>query len=423
MMTTQTNFMEFYPTTDKAAKGTVKMASVYQVKYYNDLCEQRKVEPKDVTNLTYDELSNIISELKSFYPATQPQIDLINLKVKGLKDVLNLLSFNDEQIAMFERDESNIAHMIVAGILRNTLELDTIIEKLTGGRTGTASALIEKLIVAEKYFVELEPVTDEQASTIASMFLCPDVQFESYDISRRIKLDGDNWRKPTPQEFTDQIKEVFNKKTASEFIGKMKVPFYEWKKTRIRPNQLKRIMQLESQIANDSKLREVKKASDIHGGEIDTPSTKVPNAENIQIKGTAYVQHTDQELIQLDIETASAFISQLESELTRASEYSLEEEIQEIDRGTASIVEQLEKDHEILNNMMYKLEAIAGYDDPELHECSKLRVLSDFKVGEYEETYIRDFIKNMLSTGAITYYGIMELALESTILQQILLNM
>ena len=423
MMTTQTNFMEFYPTTDTTAKDTVKMASIYQVKYYNDLCEQRKVEPKDVTNLTYDELSNIISELKSFYPATQPQIELINLKVKGLRDVLNLLSFNDEQIAMFERDESNTAHMIVAGILRNTLELDTIIEKLTGGRTGTASALIEKLIVAEKYFVELEPVTDEQAATITSMFLCPDVQFESYDISRRIELDGDNWRKPTPQEFTDQIKEVFNKKTAREFIGKMKVPFYEWKKTRIRPNQLKRIMQLESQIANDSKLREVKRASNIKGKETNAPSTKVPNAENIQVKGTAYVQHADHELIQLDIETASAFISQLESELAMIIASSLESGEETIERRKKDITEAIESEYEVLENIMYKLEAIAGYQDEKLHEAVKYELVHDFKIGKEESEYIREFTNNMIKNGSITYFTLLEIAQSSEILQRILLNM
>ena len=420
-MTTQMGYMDFRQEEVVANSGTkVRMASPGQIKFYNDLCKQRNMIPEDVSTKTYDSLSLVIKELTSFYPATQPQIDLVVAKVESLKDSLSKVNFNDEQIAMFERDVENQAHVIVSGILRGTLELESILSKLTGGKSGTASDLIGRLIKAEGYFEELHPATQAQIDTLVGMFLCPDVELESHDIPRRITIDVEEgtWRKPTPKEFAEYISLTFNNKSASDFINNCSNAFHEWKKTRIRPEQLRYIMTLEAQLANDSKLRELRQGVDQAGN-----VTEVGQSANVQMKGTAYVQHTDEQLIHFTIEQASQFIAQLKSEVSRREAFSLEDNLDEVSRGTKTIEDALKNEFEVLDNMMYKLEAIAGYADEELHHCASYDVSSDTTSNEYKTTYIRDFIKQLIENKAITFYGIMELAEESIALQRILLNM
>ena len=419
-------YMNFYnkatATQENASTVTGRKPTSGQLKYYTDLCKQRNLDPKDTSAMNFDQVSDMIKELQKFYPASASQIDLIKDKVSILAKMLSDMNFNDEQISMFEQDPNNLAHVITAQILRDTLHLQPIIESLTGGRTGTASSLIEKLILAENYFKDKQPVTESQVDQIISMFLCPDVDFETHGLSRRIDIDIEEgtWRKPTPEELTNQIQELFNRKSASDFINSSSNAFFEWKKTRIRPNQLNYIMELEKQLANDSKLREHRQAVDEEGNII-----TVGKSANVQVDGTAYLRHTDEQLVQLSVEQASDLINQLKSEVDRKEEFTLEDEIFETARNTDLDTKEkvLQKEFEILDSMMYTLEAMAGYNDEELHNCATYIVSSSPEEDGYKELYIRDFIRSMLEKEAITYIGVLELALESEALQRILLNM
>ena len=154
-----------------------------------------------------------------------------------------------------------------------------------------------------------------------------DVDFESVGISRRIELEGEEglWRKPTPEEFAEQIKSTLTKADASKFIDDYRGVFYEWKKTRIRPEQLRYIMELERRLANQAPTTEINEAYTLTGDVVQINKNK-----REYISGTEYVPHTQEQLIHFTVEQASEFIDQLKSELNRREASTLEPEIDEL---------------------------------------------------------------------------------------------
>ena len=397
------SFMDFYqedtPRLEKkhlepnepSKSSNFRKPTLGQLKYYTDLCKQRNIKPEETASLDYDKVSAMIKEMLKFYPASPAQLDLIRDKLANIRKL---------------------------GYDAKTTEDD--LKRLTGGREGTASKFIETLIAKETELEANAPITENQLKTIVSYFFCPDIDFESHNIPRRIDIDVEKglWRKPTPQEFAENIASTFNKKSASEFINQSGSIFYDWKKTRIRPNQLNYIKELEKQLCNDSKLREVRVAVDTDGKIVE-----MDKSANVQVKGTTYVPHTDEQLIQYSIEQASQFINQLKSEIARHEDSAMEENLPEYVRTPKTEQEALDKEFAILSSMMYKLEAIAGYEDEDLHACATYDVSSSPLDDPYKKEYIRDFIKDMLRNDAITYMGVLELADESLALQQILLDM
>ena len=76
-------------------------------------------------------------------PSSPAQIDLINTKINNLKTIINNMQFTDEQIEQLKANETDTVTTIILGIINNSLNLDSIISKLTGGRDGTASKLMK----------------------------------------------------------------------------------------------------------------------------------------------------------------------------------------------------------------------------------------------------------------------------------------
>ena len=280
--------------------------------------------------------------------------------------------------------------------------------------------LIENLINVEKKFSNMQEPTEKQLEIMVNMFLCPDVPFENYDISRRIELEDGLWRKPTPEEFANQIKSTLTKADASKFIDDYRGVFYEWKKTRIRPEQLRYIMELESRLGSQSPTTEINEAYTINGDVIEINKNK-----REYIKGTEYVPHTQEQLIQFSIEQASEFIDQLKSELNRREASSFAE--LETDELNASFYNKNEVDieYEELKNLMYKLEAVAGYNDEELHEAVGIELIKDDDPNANQENRkkIREFMKELLTTNAITFDGLLELARDCPTALKILVDM
>lgn len=410
-------FMDLFTGNTGKNKVSVRKTTSKQVKYYQDLCIQRNITPQDTTNLSYDELSLKIKELTSFFPASKTQISLINDKVISLKAILDKMNFTEEQIVKFEETKDNLVYCIIAGILRNNLNITSITSTLTGGREGTASKLIEGIIDIEKHFNNILPPTESQVKMILSMYFCPDVDYIGHGLKLKVDLGNNMWRRVTPSELTEQVNTVFTKKSASEFIDKYNSAYAEWKKTRIRPEQIRYIKELEGHLSSDSKLSEVKQATDMEGNVIDLVSDKIE-----YIKGKAYVPHTDEQLIQMSVEQASAFINQLQSEkiIKEEKQYVIDTDIE---YGTKTELEAIQREFKLLDDLMFSLEAMAGYADETLHSSINITMVEDVESNREGAMYIRSFISDMIQNGATNYMNILEIASRSVTLQQILLNM
>lgn len=213
-MTENTNVVtfSFAPVSPRSNAPAGKVASPGLLKFYMDLCVQKRREPVDnIADLDQSIVQGLVDELKAYYPPSEKQLTLIREKCQLLAD---------------------------AG-QPQTIDFDS----LTGGFNGTASTIIADLFEKEKLYVVLPPTTN-QLQFLCSMYLCPDVDFESEGIIRRVDVDDTNWRYLTPDEFVAIISASMSKIDASAFINRYRGSFNEWKTTRIRPGQLNHIRTL-----------------------------------------------------------------------------------------------------------------------------------------------------------------------------------
>lgn len=221
-MTTTTSM--FIPTRSKAPDN--KPSTPAQHKFYRDLCEQKKRTPReDLDQLNFNAMSDLIEEIKAYYPPSEAQLKYINECIADLKSV---------------------------GI---NIEVDFSL--LTGGRNGTASPTLEKLFALREEHCPKkdQPPTENQLKFACSMYLCPAVAFEDYGVSRWVYLEDGFKRRPTDEEFIAILKETFTRSTISEFLNKFRSEFNDWKQTRIRPGQLNYIKALLEQ--NGSQIDEL----------------------------------------------------------------------------------------------------------------------------------------------------------------------
>jgi hypothetical protein len=417
-------------TTTDTIGGYSNKPTPRQIKFYNDLCEQRNMQPENIKDWTFDKMSKRITELLAFKAPSKRQIELINEKVANLRG------------------------------LGATVEVP---KQLTGGLDGTASKFISELIEMEAEFTHLAPPSERQIEMLVGMYLCPDVAFEDYDVEKTIpikiateeeekrfaylseciekgiwseledgnwdyipasqelikehellktKIEKATWRKMTPKEFADELKSKLTKESASKLIENHRGVFYDWKNTRVRPEQIKYIKTLESRLAYQPTPRTIEYAVDEDGEiiEIDAYGKE-------SIPGTEYTPMTDDQIIMLSIEEASAFIDQLRSEVERKTESSLNEPFQDdtVARGTSSIKETVELEKKQIHDLAYKLMAAAGYEDDEL--------ISATEEFQGDADYLREFMVGMVEREDLTFHQMLEITRESELAQKILLGL
>lgn len=368
-----------------------------QIQYYMDLCVQRKVAPQNYTAMTYDEVGALIEELRKFYPASENQIKMI-------KDKLELLS--------------------TMGVAINAPDYS----KLTGGREGTASALIEGLISMERQYTDKMPATDSQLQFMVSMYLCPDVPFESFEIARKVDLGDGMWRKFTPEEFAEEIKSKMNKRDASAFIDANRGAFHTWKQTRVRPEQVKYIRQLEDRMANLTPTSVIEWAVDEEGNLVQIQKQVADKSK--AYAPTGYTPLDEMELMMFSVEEASKYIDILKSEYERKDLYKYGEVADESLtfeslRKANSVEQQKENELKELNDLMFKLEAVAGYADEELHNAVTSLLLEKEVVSEKvqeQRNKIHDFMMELIEDDSATFEGMVELCKNSPIAQEILMK-
>lgn len=347
-----------------------------RAKYYFDLCQQRGIEPINIYEVkSQEEFGEELERVKSFRKPSEKQLNLITEKLNNLKEM---------------------------GI---EVEIPKV---LTGGLDGTAGLFIGQLIELEKEYSDIAPMSDAQLRTIVGYYLCPDVAFEDYAISRRIELENGMWRRPTPQEFAEIVKANMKKRDASLFIDKYRGVFYEWQKTRIRPEQAKLIRQLESRFqSNNSKLIET--VVTIGGKKIEMKSGRH------EAPITEYVALDEMQLLMLSIEDASHLINMMKSELNNKDLY----RFGEISDGSQTMEgmrhnshsAEMAKEEELkdLVRIAYKMEAVAGYKLPELHDAID-EIIVEYD-GEWcdKKEIIRNVMLDLVVSESITLAGYSDL--------------
>lgn len=392
--------------------NTQRKASTAQINFYTDLCIQRGVVPKDTSKMLYNELDLEIKTLRNTYPASDNQ----KTKIVELIVQLNEIGINVKTL-----DEKEL-------------------NKLTGGHNGTASILIESLIKLLSENTDKMKPTNKQLETIVSWFYCPDIPFEDYNVSRKVPVkhlesyssdlpyeeqDTRLWRKPTPQEFASLIIDKFNKADASQFIDKYRGAFYAWKQTRCTAQQKNFIRELEARLCDTSTQKEITFSIDASGNIQQIKTNKAQHNYNPQ----GYQPLSDADLCMMSINDASQYIDLLNNELKDKSLYQYNESPDE--RLETTRQAKNKKDAEItefnnLNDLMYAFEALAGYDDEELHECATELVcnkdITDNNT-QKKRSYIYNFMMQLLENNCIDIAGLTQMCEKSTTAQKILLHL
>lgn len=299
------------------------------ISYYMDLCENKRIRMKDITKMTVRELSNEIEKVRTLpYPASDAQIE----KIRSLKKELSEIKGEKRRFK------------------------EEFLAKLTGGRDGSASKLINDLQAEIKALEDYAKPTPEQLHTLVSWFYCPDIPFEEYGIRKFIYLDEevqketeetrtvgcwtykaqikvennhmqaystgetelyeeDDVESPPrpmrlflPDEFAEEVKAKLTKKIANDFIFKYRGTFYEWKQTRITANQMKTIRDIEAELAQFGRPKARESAVDFEGNEFDYSEYRLSDRK---VSHDAYTPLSEMQLIQLSTKEATEWINRL----------------------------------------------------------------------------------------------------------------
>ena len=251
-----------------------------QLKYFKDLCEQKSLTPPaECAEWSKEQMSSIIQKTLAYRP-----------KVKASAKQIELICSISERLELEKPS-------------------DEILSKLTGGKKGTASELIEQLLQQEEETAHLLPISKEQSAYIADMYACPDVAVSEIGIPDRISTSETLWRKPNKDEILMAISSL-KRGEANKFINKYRVPFFDWKKTRISDKQISLIRTLEKYMEklNGARTRTEEYAT-IEGKRI------VTHTRTNEMEVTAYEKLDDVAIMQFNKANASKYIEQLQYEL------------------------------------------------------------------------------------------------------------
>lgn len=348
------------------------------ISYYMDLCENKRIRPRHISEFTVRELSAEIERLRALpYPASPAQLD----KIISLKAEISELKGERKK---FKQE---------------------FLDKLTGGNNGSASKLIQTLQEERKLLNAIAPATEHQINTLVEWRMCPDIPFEDLNIIQKIYLEKLNywgtdhsvpeelekrpWRLATDEEFKDQVKRKVKQQQANDFISAHRGKFYDWKQTRITENQVNIIRNIEAELANMYTPSEVTQAVDMEGNEYEFHTRSTRDRKNGL--ESAYVPLTEEQLRQMSNKEATEWIYRLSAErdnkMLKSIGYDTSEDQQTLqdkhtgfnertrtglaqDSMTARI-----KEFTALNDLIYKLESVLGYEVEFIHLLIKETLL------------------------------------------------
>lgn len=351
--------------------GRVSPATPKQKSYYLDLCKRKKVKPADVNSFTFAEMGKEIERLNALpQPASDRQINkIVELNKEIISAGGNLKEFTQE-----------------------------FLDSLTGGRNGSASDLIEKLMEMRLELNDSLPITDNQVQTLIDWFLCPDIPFESLSyeellplkpganvqesvthtisINKKVDLGDGKWRLMTANEFAEELKSKLTKKTASAIMNQYGSDFYAWRSTRVTKPQIELIRTLEDRLAQTHVPKEVEWAI-IDG----VPQQVTKPSMRDYYEPVAYDPLDELQLLQMSSEEAGEWIDRLQYELSNMQDVKpmfdekdmnldAQDHINETNRNVSDEVDARNKDIQNFKDLIFHVEALTGCQADEVHDLA-----------------------------------------------------
>lgn len=381
-----------------------------QVETYLNMCHDRLLKPVNYTNFTINEMSQEIDRIKSL--RSRAQIDKIYEKIDFIKSL---------------------------GINLDTFLMNVNFDELTGGRDGTASKLIEELFAIEKECNVMLPPTDEQLDQITGWMLCPDIPFEDFNIKRTKDLGDGFWRRLTPEEFRTECAKNMKRNQASKLIDDFRGTFFEWRKSRISKAKMDYIRRLESRLVSVYIPKEDVISVDINGDRVTSVKHKVTDKTKTY-DPTAFVPLTDDELFMFSDDDAEYYIDILKAESRRRyyanktsdEELTFEELRTNADENTiqadqkaGSVEAACTKEFIALQDAIFKLESVGGYENSEAHDAISSLLTSDgfdSKTITEAKLNLRSYMLYLVDEGFITLQGLVELIKDSQLLTDLLIG-
>ena len=389
--------------------ASARLRSTAQEDYYLSLCAKKGVMPTSYLNMNFEQLDAEIKRVFAYFPATQAQLDKIDKLILDLAE---------------------------AGV---TVKIDK--STLTGGKEGSASSFIQYLIDECYKHSENMPPNDTQLLKMCKMFHCPAVPFEQYGIERRIWLEGEPemWRNPTAEEFATVIRTTMKKNEASKFLDEYETKFFDWQRTRIMVDSPKwsLIRTLEQRMANmESPI--IKEWAVDENGQMVQVEHKVDR--NQYYNPTGFVPVENEHLMLFSVEEADKYIDILKSDLKRKESEETDKAVRKFEkveegngddsktfeelRRAKTVKEAIDNEFKGLQDLMFKLEAVAGYNDENLHNAiSSLLVDNVNEESEREnKLYIKEFMLNLIDDGYISFGAMADLCRDSLVAIRILIG-
>lgn len=357
-----------------------------QVKFYNDLCERKGKTPADIAQFNHITLGDAINELQKLPDGASAR--------------------QKEKIVDLQKE------LVELGSDINPIT-DEVMQSLTGGRNGSASALINKMMTMRTELNETASPSQPQLQILVEWFLCPDIPFEEFNVSKKIYLErlgavsSDNaqevmerrlWRLATPDEFANSIKNNMTKRQASKFIDDHRGSFYEWRQTRTTQKQMEYIRELESRLADTYVPAPVEFA--VVDGELVEIRTVPVKA---QYSSPAYEPLAEIQLAQMSYEQASEWIDRLKSEVARKNDYQpmyneadvFGDNQQEFENNRHASDEESARALEMkkFHDLIFAVEAMTAVKSDEIHDMANELVLEAMHEEQHEEykMRLRDF--------------------------------
>ena len=356
-----------------SAPRTGAAATPAQIKAYNEMCTRKNITPLDTSAMSKSEISTHIEAIVALpFPPSPVQREKIDALIAELTAAGVRINISQEKLA-----------------------------SLTGGANGTASLLINFLYDQKRANGVVDGISDKQVEILTEWFLCPDIPFEDYNVSKRFYLEKLNavssdenveermesrkWRLVTAEEFAERIRANVNREQASKLIDQHRATFYEWKKTRVSSKQIAFIQQLETRLASLYVPKEAAFAVDPEGNIIEM--AKKPARD---YNPTAHQPMDILMLAQLSYDDASKYIDQLRVDLEERPRGTVDNESYQQDlqdkhatyndlRDTGGVAHDTEQarvlEYAKLNDILFALDAIRGYDNTPLHDALSHTVL------------------------------------------------
>jgi len=372
-----------------------------QMKFITDLYTRHRLDTSVLKTMTRSQIRAEIDRLRyADLPASDDQLKLIRNTVKEINEIANKSIGAPAEL----REKGANLHI-----------KESVLMKLTGGREGTAGALIDKLFALRKEFNPYRPLSEKQADLLVKWFFVPDVPFEQYGINKKI---GNVLM--TPEQFKEELMSKMLMSDASRMIDDYMPVVTEWERSRCSSQQRAYIRKLEARMADISTGSVVEWAIDENGEMV-----QVQRKPKKEYTPTAYEFMPEEYLLQMSKEDAEKYINQLRLELSRpkkgAIDNSPHQQMLEDKRShiAHNEVDSRIKEKERIIDFLHKLEMAVGHDNPELRDEVDDLLVHGIGSMQGVTAQIQEFIDLALDMHAIKFENLVDLAQNSQVISAI----